>query len=206
MSKKIFAIGLMVFVVHISWAIGADPNSRQMQPRQMVPPRGTTTPQMQLTPDFLYQQITSLKQENAALNQQVPMLNGQVNTLKKQNASLSQQIQILTGQVNALRSVVQISANGATIQAENLSLTAGKALTISSGKETNLTAGEDLDLQSGKTLALKGGKDVTAEGAAQLKLKAPLIKLNNGTKGIALQNSPVSNGKVLSGSTTVFAK
>ena len=177
MIKKIFAIGIMVFLFHISSAIGADPNSRQIQPRQMPMQPKSSTPQMQLTPDFLYQQITSLKQQNSTLNQQVPMLNGQVNTLKKQNASLSQQIQILTGQVNALRSVIQISQQGTTIQAENLSLNAGKALTMSSGKETSLTAGEDLDLLSGKTLSLKGGKDVTAEGAAQLKLKAPLIKL-----------------------------
>ncbi len=113
---------------------------------------------------------------------------------------------MLAGQVNALRSVVQISQNGTTIQAENLSLNAGKTLTLHSGKDTNLTAGDNLNLSGGKDLSFTGGKDVTAEGAAQLKLKAPLIKLNNGTKGIALQHSPVAGGKVISGSTTIFAK
>ena len=192
MRKIILSLVTVVLASQFSLVFAADPNLRQVQHLPMTPPRGSTIPQLQLTPDYLYQQITGLKQQNASLN--------------KQNASLNQQIQILTGQVNALRSVVQISQNGTTIQAENLSLNAGKSLTLHSGKDTNLTASANLNLTGGKNLSLTGGKDVTAEGAAQIKLKAPLIKLNDGTKGIALQNSPVAGGKVISGSTTVFAK
>jgi hypothetical protein len=192
MRKMIVSLAAIMFVSQFSLAIAADPNIRQAPSRPMAPQRGSTIPQLQLTPDFLYQQITGLKQQNASLN--------------KQNASLNQQIQILRSQVNALRSVVQVTQNGTTIQAENLSLNAGKSLTLHSGKDTNLTASDNLNLTGGKNLSLIGGKDVTAEGEAQIKLKAPLIKLNDGTKGIALQNSPVAGGKVISGSTTVFAK
>jgi FtsZ-binding cell division protein ZapB len=205
MNKIILAFTTLMLVSQFSVALAADSN-KQMPSRPMAPPRANTIPQLQLTPDLLYQEITTLKQQNSVLNKQVPILNGQVNTLKKQNSSLNQQIQILKGQVNALRSVVQVTATGTTIQAENLSLNAGKTLTMSSGKETNLTTGDDLDLVSGKTLSLQGGKDVAVEGKGTIKLKAPIIKLNDGNKGIALQDSPVAGGKVIGGSTSVFAQ
>jgi len=178
MKKIILTLAALILISQFSFAFAADPSIRQVQPRPMAPQRGSTIPQLQLTPDFLYKQITALQQQVANLQ----------------------------GQVNLLRSVVQISQNGTTIQAVNLSLDASQALTMSSGKEINLTASDNLKLLSGKTLSLKGGKDVTAEGAAQIKLKAPQIKLNDGNNPIALKNSPVSGGKVISGSTSVFAK
>lgn len=178
MNKMTLVLVAIMVISQFAMTFAADPSIRQAPSRPMAPQRGGTIPQVQLTPDFLYQQITALQQQVANLQ----------------------------GQVNLLRSVVQISQNSTTIQAENLSLNAAKTLTLTSGKQTNLSASDDLKLLSGKTLSLKGGKDVTAEGASQIKLKAPLIKLNDGTKGIALQNSPVAGGKVISGSTTVFAK
>ncbi|MEX2494281.1 MAG: hypothetical protein WD425_21285 [Nitrospirales bacterium] len=138
--------------------------------------RGTAQ-QLQITPEYLNQQILAL----------------------------TQQVQALQGQVNSLRSVVLLSPNGVTIQAEHLTLNAGKTLTMSSGKETSLTSNDNLSLTSAKTLALQGGHDITAEGAAGLKLKAPQIKFNGGTKPIALKDSPVAGGKVIAGSATVFA-
>jgi len=185
MRKIILPIAIMLFIPQFSLAIAADPNIRQAPAHPMAPPRSGSIPQIQLTPDLLYQEINALKQQNSAL---------------------TQQIQILQGQVNTLQSVVQVSATGTTILAENLSLNAGKTLTMSSGLGTNLTTGGDLDLSSGKTVSLQGGKDVTVEGAGKVKLKAPQINMNDGNKGIALQDSPVAGGKVISGSTSVFAK
>jgi uncharacterized protein (DUF2345 family) len=79
-------------------------------------------------------------------------------------------------------------------------------LTVTSGKDLHITSGADIDIESAKDLSLKGGKNMTSEGASQIKLKAPQIKLNDGTKPIALKDSPVAGGKVISGSTTIFAK
>lgn len=178
MKKITLTLATILFVSQFSLAIAADPSIRQMQPRPMTPQRGSTIPQLQLTPDYLYQQITALQQQVANLQ----------------------------GQVNLLRSVVQVSQNGTTITAENLSVNAGKALTMSSGKETNFTAGDNLALLSGKTLSLQGGKDVTVEGATNVKLKAQQVHLNGANKPIALKDSPVSGGKVIGGSTSVFAQ
>ena len=178
MQKMILSLVTVVVASQFSLAIAADPNIRQAPTRPISPPRGGSIPQLQLTPDYLYQQITALQKQVATLQ----------------------------AQVNALRSVVQITQNGATIQAAYLTIQGQTNLALTSSKKINLTAGDDLNLTSGKTLALQGGKDVTAEGAGQIKLKAPQIKLNDGTKPIALKDSPVAGGKVISGSTTVFAK
>ena len=153
MKKITLTFATLILVSQFSLAIAADPGTRQLQRPPMQQQRGTVQP-LKITPEYLNQQILAL----------------------------TQQVQALQIQVNSLRSVVQLTPNGATIQAENLSLHAGK------------------------TLSLKGGQDVTAEGASQIKLKAPLIKLNDGNKPIALQDSPVAGGKVMSGSTSVFAQ
>jgi TolA-binding protein len=158
-----------------SIAQGAEPVTKQ-QRRPSIPQQQRNIQQLKITPEYLYQQISTLKQ----------------------------QVNVLQAQVNALRSVVQITQNGTTIQAENLSLNAGQTLTISSGKGTNVTVGEDLSLISAKNVSLKGGKDVTVEGAGRIKLKAPQIKLNDGTKSVARVTSSVASGKVVSGSTSVF--
>ena len=176
MRKMMMSLTIMLLISQFSLAVAADPSIRQVQPLPMAPQRGSTIPQLQLTPDFLYQQITALQQQVASLQ----------------------------NQANVLRSVVQISQNGTTIQAENLSLTAAKALTMTAGKDTNLTVGEDLSLTSGKDLVVKSGKNTTIEGGATLHLKAPQVKLNNGSKSVAHVTSTVAGGKVVSGSTTVF--
>lgn len=178
MRKMLSSFATILFISQFSFALAADPNIRQVQPPPMAPQRGGTIPQLQLTPDYLYQQITALQQQVASLQ----------------------------NQVNVLRSVVQITQNGTTIQAENLSFNAVKTLTMSSGKETNLNAGDDLGLLSGKNLSLRGGQDVTAEGAGRIRLKAPQIKLNDGTQPLAVVGSSVSGGKVINGSMSVFVK
>ena len=178
MRKMLVSLISIMLVAQFSLANATDPSIRQVPTRPMAPQRESTIPQLKLTPDYLYQQITSLQKQVAGLQ----------------------------AQVKALRSVVQVSQNGATIQATYLTIKGQTNLALTSSKKINLTAGDDLNLTSGKTLALQGGKDVTAEGAGQIKLKAPQIKLNDGTKPIALKDSPVAGGKVISGSTTVFAK
>ena len=158
-----------------SLAQAAEPGTRQLQRPPIKQQRGTAQ-QLKITPEYLNQKILAL----------------------------TQQVKALQTQVNSLRSVVRLTPNGATIQAEHLTLKAGKTLTMSSGKGTSLTTGENLSLISGKTLALQGGKDITAEGAGKINLKAPQIKLNNGTKSVARVTSSVAGGKVVSGSNSVF--
>lgn len=178
MRNTLLSLATMMLISQFSLAIAADPNLRQIQPRQMPPQGSGKIQQLQLTPDFLYQQITELQQQVASLQ----------------------------AQVNALRSVVQVSQNGTTIQAQNLVVNAGQTLTLLSGKETNLTAGDDMTLTSGKDMSLQSQKDLTAQGAARIKLKAPQIKLNDGTQPLALVGSSVSGGKVINGSVSVFVK
>jgi hypothetical protein len=178
MQKFLLSLATIVMITQFSSAIAADPNLRQVQPLPMPPQRGGTIPQLQLTPDYLYQQITALQQQVANLQ----------------------------GQVNVLRSVVQITQNGTTIQAGNMMIKGTNGLTVTSGKDLHIASGADMDIESAKDLSLESGKNVTFEGAGQIKLKAPQIKLNDGTKPIALKDSPVVGGKVISGSTTVFAK
>ena len=172
------SLASILFISHISFAIAAEPNMGKVQPPSMAPQRGGTIPQLQLTPDYLYKQIMALQQQVAGLQ----------------------------AQVNALRSVVQVTQNGATIQAANLTINAQNNLAMISSKKINLTAGDDLTLTSGKDMSLQSQKDVTAEGAGKIRIKAPQIKLNDGTQPLAVVGSSVSGGKVINGSVSVFVK
>ena len=176
MTKFFFSFVTMLLLLLLSSAFAAAPGT--MQPGQPVKPPSRNIPQLQLTPDYLFQQITALKQ----------------------------QVQLLQAQVNSLRSVVQIAPNGTTIAAEELTIKGDKNLALSSSKNIGMTAGDVLAINGEKGITLKSGKDLSGEAGSQLKLKAPLIKLNDGTKGIALKDSPVAGGKVISGSTTILAK
>ncbi len=192
MKKISLPLTIVIVLSQISLAIAAELGTRQPQkPPMQQPP--SNVQKLQITPEYLYQQISSLKQQVGALQAQ----NKQVMPLKKQ-------VQILQSQVNLLRSVVQVSANSTTIQAPTLTINTAKDLTITSAQDLVITAGDDFELESGKDLSFKGGKDVAAEGAGTLKLKAPQIKLNDGTKSVAHVTSSVSGGKVVSGSTSVF--
>ena len=161
-----------------SMAQAAEPGTRQRQRPPMQQQRGTVQ-QLQITPEYLNQKILSLQT-----------------------------------QLNSLRSVVKVTPNGATLQAEYLTIKGIKHLALVSSKKMQLTAADDLGLASGKNLSLTGDrnvtvtgeKDVTVEGDRKIKLKAPQIKFNDGNKPIALKDSPVAGGKVISGSTSVFAK
>lgn len=177
MQKFLLSLATIVMISQFSSASAAEPNIRQGPSRPMAPQGGSTIPQLQLTPDYLYKQITALQQQVAGLQ----------------------------AQVNVLRSVVQVTQNGTTIQAENLSLNAAKTLTMSSGKETHQTAGDNLNLTSGKNLLVKGGQITTVEGAGRVQLKSPQIKMNDGNKSLAVVGSDVAGGKVITGSTSVFA-
>jgi peptidoglycan hydrolase CwlO-like protein len=83
MRKFLLPLATIVMISQFSLAIAADPNLRQVQPLPMPPQRGGTIPQLQLTPDYLYQQITALQQQVAGFQ----------------------------AKVNALQSVVQITQN-----------------------------------------------------------------------------------------------
>jgi len=178
MRKVFISLSSVLFISHVSFAIAAEPNMGKVQPPSMAPQRGGTIPQLQLTPDYLYRQIMALQQQVAGLQ----------------------------AQVNALRSVVQVTQNGATIQAANLTINSQNNLVMISSKKINLTAGDDLTLTSGKDMSLQSQKDVTAEGAGKIRIKAPQIKLNDGTQPLAVVGSSVSGGKVINGSVSVFVK
>lgn len=81
MRKMLLLLATVLFVSQFSLGLGAEPSIQQVQPLPMPSQRGNTIPQRQLTPDYLYQQITALQQQVASLQ----------------------------GQVNLLRSVVQIT-------------------------------------------------------------------------------------------------
>lgn len=178
MRKILLSLTTLLFISQFSLGLAADPNIRQVQPPPMAPQRGGTIPQLQLTPDYLYQQITALQQQVAGLQ----------------------------AQVNALRSVIQVTQNGATIQAAYLTINGENNLAMTSSKKINLTAGEDMTLASGKDLSLQSQKDVMAQGAGRIKFKAPQIQLNDGTQALAVVGSSVAGGKVISGSVSVFVK
>jgi uncharacterized protein (DUF2345 family) len=165
-----------ILVSQFSLALAADPGTRQLQRPPMQQQRVTVQP-LKITPEYLNKKILAL----------------------------TQQVQTLQKQVTSLRSVVQVNQNGATIHAEHLSINAQKNLTMTSGKDTSLTAGDHLNLTSPKILSLQG-QEIVAEGSGKVKLKAPQIKFNDGNKPIALQDSPVAGGKIISGSTSVFAQ
>lgn len=177
MKKFTFTFATIILVSQFSLAIAAEPGTRQHQ-RHPMQQQSVTVPPLQITSEYLNQQILAL----------------------------TQQVQALQSQINILRSVVQVTPNGATIQAEYLTINGGKSLTLTSSKNVGVTAGELLAINSGKDIELKSQKDLSIEAASQIKLKGTQIKLNNGTKGIALQDSPVAGGKVISGSTSVFAQ
>ncbi len=178
MRKMFMSLASILLISHFSFAFAAEPNMGKVQPPSMAPQRGGTIPQLQLTPDYLYKQIMALQQQVAGLQ----------------------------AQVNALRSVVQVTQNGATIQAAYLTINGQNNLAMISSKKINLTAGDDLTLTSGKDMSLQSQKDVTAEGAGKIRIKAPQIKLNDGSQPLAVVGSSVSGGKVINGSVSVFVK
>ncbi len=178
MRKMLLIFATIVMISQFSLGIAADPNLRQVQPLPALPQRGGTIPQLQPTPDYLYQQITALQQQVAGFQ----------------------------AQVNALQSVVQITQNGTTIQAEYLTINGDHNLTLMSSKKANLTVGGDIAITSGKDLSLKSGKDISSEGAGHIKFKTPQIKLNDGTQPLALVGSSVASGKVITGSSSVFVE
>lgn len=169
-----------LFLLPLTPAMAADP--APLQPRQL--PQRNLQP-LQRTPE-------SIQRTAGSLDQQV--------------AALQQQVQTLQTQVQALQSVIQITQQGTTIQAGNLSIMGQHSVTVNSQKDLHFSSGANLHVESGKNLSFKGGHTIVSEGASQLRLKAPLIILNDGNKPIALKDSPVGGGKVLSGSPTILAK
>lgn len=178
MQKLLCLFAIVAFISPFSFSIAADPSLRQAQPFPAPPQRGSARPQLQLTPDVLHQQLSALHQ----------------------------QIADLQSQVDALRAVIQITQNGTTIQAGNLTIKSTSGLTMTSGNNFHITSGADIAIQSQKDLSLKGGTTVSSEGAGQIRLKAPQIKLNNGSIPLALVGSTVSGGKIITGSSGIFVK
>lgn len=181
----LMTVALTTCFLMTSMAQAAEPGTRQLRRPPMQQQRGTVQ-QLQITPEYLNQKILSL----------------------------TQKVQALQTQLNSLRSVVTVTPNGATLQAEYLTIKGIKHLALISSEKMQLTAADDLGLASGKNLSLTGDrnvtvtgeKDVIVEGDRKIKLKAPQIKFNDGTKALGVVGSHVSGGKVVTGSTSIFAK
>ena len=150
-----------------SLAHAAEPVTKQPR-RTPIQQQMGDAQQLKITPEYLNQQISTLKQ--------------QVNGLQVQNRQilpLRKQVNALQTQVNILKSVVQITQNGTTIHAPTLAIQASQGLALTSNTDVTITAGSDMDLESGKNLSLKAGRDITAEGDHEIELKAPEIKLED---------------------------
>ena len=52
MRKMMMSLTTMLLISQFTLAEAADPSIRQVQPLPMAPQRGSTIPQLQLTPDF----------------------------------------------------------------------------------------------------------------------------------------------------------
>jgi len=127
----------LAMILQFSLAIAADPSMKQMQPQPIPPQRGGTVPQLQLSPDYLYQQITALQQQIAGL----------------------------LSQVNALRSVVQITQNGTTIQSGNLVIKGINGLLMTSGADMKFESNKDLSLKGGKNITSEAGSQIQIKGS-----------------------------------------
>lgn len=110
-------------------------------------------------------------------------------TVDQRLAAMQQQMQALQMQVSALQSIVNITPSAVTIHSNG-------SLVIQAAKGVSIGAGQNV--------AIQGNGGVLVEGKGPLDLKAPLIKMNGGTKPLATVGSAVGMGKVLTGSGTIL--
>lgn len=126
-------------------------------------------------------------------------------SVEQQIAALQQQIQSLQFQLSVIQSVVKISPNGTIIQAPALSLLSANGTVVQSDKGVTVTAGQGLSIQAAGAAAVKAGSSIAVEAQQILDLKGMnQLRLNGGTKPIATVGSAVGNGKVLTGSQTIW--
>lgn len=110
-------------------------------------------------------------------------------TVDQRLAAMQQQIQALQMQVSALQAIVNITPS---------------AVTIHSNGSLVIQAAKGVSIGAGQTVSIQGTGGVFVEGKGPLELKAPLIKLNGGTKPLATVGSAVSNGTIVTGSGTIL--
>ena len=137
------SIALTAYFLMGSFAQGAEPVTKQPR-KPSISQQHNNIQQLKITPEYLYQQISLLKNQVKHLQVQ----NQQIFPLKKQVNSLQ-------NQVNILKSVVQITQQGTTIQTTNLTINASKDLSLTSSKDFVLMAGSKLKVESGENPFLK---------------------------------------------------
>ncbi len=120
---------------------------------------------------------------------QVPTTPIPTMTVDQRFAAMQQQIQALQMQVSALQAVVNITPS---------------AVTIHSNGSLIIQAAKGVSIGAGQTVSIQGTGGVFVEGKGPLELKAPLIKMNGGTKPLATVGSAVSNGTIVTGSGTIL--
>lgn len=130
-------------------------------------------------------------------------MNAPAPTLEQTVASLQQQVQALSAQVAALQSVLKVTSTGATLQAPTLSLLSINGTEIRSSKAVSIEAGTSISSSGATTVSIRAGGSASLNSSGTLDLKGSTIKLNGGTKPIAIVGSAVGNGQVLNGSSTI---
>lgn len=113
---------------------------------------------------------------------------------------LEARIQKLEHRIHALESAVPALAAGQSsitvkddeiiIRAKRIRVIADGDLGMEAGKSVEIKAQQDFELDAGAKARLRAGARLGVESAAQMDLKAPLIKHNNGAKPVLRADVP----------------
>ena len=165
---------------------------------------------------FAAEEVTERAVPNVPLMQALPALPGSAPrstaaapTLDQTVALLQQQAQALTAQVAALQSVLVVTPTGATLQAPTLSLHSLDGTTIRSNTGVAIQAGTWIDMKSSANTSIRAGSSTLIESSTTLDMKGAVMKLNGGTRPLAVVASQVQVpgqpiGQVLTGSQTIM--
>lgn len=142
---------------------------------------------------------TQLQQASPLGGKTIPTL-----TVDQQLAALQQQVQSLQAQMAALQSVLKVTPTSATLQAPSVSIFSAEGTTIQSSKGITVKAATGIVVQSQAGTSIKAGSTATIEASGTTELKGAMVRLNGGSKPIAMVGSAVGNGQVMTGSTTIL--
>lgn len=124
-------------------------------------------------------------------------------TVDQRLAAMQQQMQALQTQMAILQSVLKIATDGAvTIQSQ-------KSVSVQAGTDLSIGAGKYLSIGAGQNVTVQGNGTALVEGKGGLDLKGTLIKLNGGSKPVAIVGSQVQVpgqpiGQITTGSGTIL--
>jgi opacity protein-like surface antigen len=149
-------------------------------------------------------------------------------SLQQQVSALQQQVAILQSQLAAVLAAVQVTPAGVTLQGPSVTIAGGFVkvraqndltletatnLSLQVGVNLNANVGANTALRTGSNLALGSGSGTTMRASSVLDLYGSTIRLNGGTKPLAIVGSQVQSnvngqqaqGQVVTGSQTVLS-